>query len=133
MYARDSRDPAKRARAAQWISSLGPRAGHLSVQVLNEYYVTVTRKLRPGLSSQEARADVLDLHSWEPVAVDRTTVESAWMLEDRFSLSFWDALIVASARLQSCTHLLSEDFQQGQDLDGLVVIDPFSTAPEEVK
>lgn len=129
VYARDSADKAKQLRAAAWIRRLGRTEGRTSMQVLNEYYVTVTRKLDPGLRPDDARSDVRNLLLWRPVAVDRAVVEQAWTMEDRFSISFWDALVVAAAKLQSCTHLLSEDLQAGQDLDGVVVVDPFDTDP----
>jgi predicted nucleic acid-binding protein len=57
-------------------------------------------------------------------------VEHAWKLQDRYQLSFWDALIVAAAKFGGCNFLLSEDLQSGQDFDGLLVINPFLTAPD---
>jgi len=55
-----------------------------------------------------------------------------WVYEDRYSPSSWDALIVAAARRQACSILLSEDLQGGQDLGGVRVVNPFSTAPGSV-
>jgi predicted nucleic acid-binding protein len=106
--------------------------GRLSTQVLNEFYVTVTRKLEPGLSLAEARAEVTELTTWQPIPVTNDIVRQAWTLEDRFALPFWDALIVAAARASGCSHLLTEDLQDGQDLDGLLVVDPFRHGPETV-
>src|SRR6266571_591783 len=60
---------------------------------------------------------------------DERTLETAWQVEDRFGLSFWDALIVAAARTSGCDHLLTEDLQDGQELDGVVVVDPFANDP----
>jgi predicted nucleic acid-binding protein len=105
------------------------RDGRLSYQVLHEYYTTVTPELRPGMSRETAQADSRDLCAWQPVVLDRIVLEDAWLLETRFQSSLWDALIVASARATGCSHLLTEDLQHDQDLDGLRVVDPFRVAP----
>jgi len=128
VYARDAADLGKQATAAAWMKHLWTvAAGRLSVQVLQEYYVTVTRKLDPGMSADEAREDVRDLAAWRPVRVDESIVESAWRLEDRYQLSFWDALIVAAAQTMGCETLLTEDLQHGLEIDGLRIADPFQT------
>ncbi len=133
VYARDTADPAKHARAAEWLAYLWRTGeGRVSVQVLQEYYVTMTRKLVPGLEAPTARADVEDLLAWQPVTVDGGALRLAWSLQDRFSMSFWDALICAAAHIARCDGLLTEDFQHGSDLDGLRVIDPFQVAPGTV-
>lgn len=133
VYARDATDPAKHARASAWMADLWEAGnGRLSVQVLQEYYVTTTKKLRPGLPPEEARADVLDLASWSPVVADVQMMASAWTIEERFDISFWDALIVAAAQVARCEVLLTEDLQHGMDLDGVRVADPFQTAPSDL-
>jgi predicted nucleic acid-binding protein len=129
VYARDASDPQKQATAEAWMGHLWTSAsGRLSVQVLQEYYITVTRKLQPGLPREEARADVRDLAAWRPIRIDEAVVEAAWRLEDRFELSFWDSLIVAAAETAGCSALLTEDLQHDLDIDGLRVVDPFRTA-----
>lgn len=95
------------------------------MQVLQEYYVTTTRKLRPGLTPDDARADVRDLFAWRPVALGPEGMEAAWAIEERFGLSFWDALVVAAAHVARCDVLLSEDLQHGRDFDRVGVVDPF--------
>jgi predicted nucleic acid-binding protein len=128
VYARDASDIGKQAIAAAWMEHLWTSAGgRLSVQVLQEYYVTVTRKLDPGLSAEEAREDVRDLAAWRPLGIDQPIVEAAWRMEDRYGLSFWDSLIVAAAQAAGCEALLTEDLQHGLDIDGLRVADPFRT------
>jgi len=95
--------------------------------VLQGFFVIVTRK---SMSSREdARAEVRDLLAWMPVAVDAFTLERGWKMQDRYQLSFWDALIVAAAVQASCGYLLTEDLQEGQDLDGVIVVNPFRTDP----
>lgn len=126
VYARDASDAAKQERAARWVRHLWEEeTGRISFQVLHEYYMTTTRKLRPGLSPEAARSDVRDLLAWDPVAADGPLIESAWSIEQRFDLSFWDAMIVASAHATRCDVLLTEDLQHGADLDGVTVMDPF--------
>lgn len=133
LYARDASEPEKQPLARRWLDVLWERrTGRLSYQVLNEYYVAATRKLRPGLGQSLARADVQDLMAWRPIVLDEAMVKDAWHLEDRFGLSYWDALIVAAAREAGCDHLLTEDLQHGQDLDGVMVIDPFTLSPGEL-
>jgi predicted nucleic acid-binding protein len=128
VYARDASDPQKQAAAAAWIEHLWTSAGgRLSVQVLQEYYVTMTRKLDPGLPAEEAREDVRDLTAWRPIRIDEAIVEAAWRVEDRFELSFWDSLIVAAAQAAGCETLLTEDLHHGLEIDGLRVADPFRT------
>jgi predicted nucleic acid-binding protein len=129
VYARDGSEPAKQPRAREWIDHLWQtRSARLSFQVLEEYYATTTRKLKPGLSPEEARADVRDLLAWRPVAIGMEVLEAGWSLEDRFGLSCWDALIVAAARIAGCDYLLTEDFDHGSELEGLQVVSPFRTA-----
>jgi predicted nucleic acid-binding protein len=131
LYARDSSEPEKQPIAARWLEALWEQhRGRLSYQVLSEYYVSVTRKLRPGLDREIAQADIRDLMSWRPVRIDSQLLEDAWWLEGRFGLSYWDSQIVAAARAGGCRYLLTEDLQHGQDLDGLLVMDPFEVPPE---
>lgn len=130
VYARDSSEPEKQPRAREWLAQLWrTRDGRLSFQVLEEYYVTVTRKLRPGLERDEAQADVRDLLAWRPVGVDSLTLDAAWGMERRFRLHFWDALIVASAQAAGCECLLTEDLTHGRLFNGVRVVNPFHEAP----
>lgn len=131
-----SLDPAAREkhhRAREWMAlAWRTRRGRVSVQVLQEFYVTVTRKLRPGLSRDAARVEVRSFLPWNPIEVGPYLIERAWYLEDRFGLSWWDSLIVAAAQSGGCRHLLTEDLQDGQDLEGLTVLNPFAHAPESI-
>lgn len=130
VYARDAGETEKQPRAATWLERLWyARQGRISFQVLIEYYQTVIRKLSPGLDSETARQDIRDLLAWRPITVDGAVLEQAWLVQDRFSLSWWDALIVGAAQRAGCQYLLSEDLQAGQDLDGIIVVDPFESSP----
>jgi predicted nucleic acid-binding protein len=133
LYARDASERRKQPLASRWMDALwAQHRGRLSFQVLSEYYVSVTRKLRPGLPRDVAQADIRDLLAWRPIGVDDALLEDAWWLESRFELSCWDSQIVAAARATGCRYLLTEDLQHDQDLDGLIVVNPFVTRPEEL-
>jgi predicted nucleic acid-binding protein len=131
VYLRDSTDPEKQASAAEWVGWVWEhRAGRLSTQVLQEYYVTVTQKLDPGMETDHARDDVAALATWNPLAVTSEVMEAAWREQDRWGFSLWDSLIVAAARTLDCRVLLTEDLTHGQDLDGVLVVSPFAASPE---
>lgn len=129
VYARDAGEPAKQPRAAAWLSHLWrEQTGRTSAQVLSEYYVTVTRKLRPGLPSAEAWDDVRALMAWRPLPIDEALLERGREVEQRHRLDWWDSLVVAAAQLQGCALLLSEDLQDGGAYGGVVVRSPFTLA-----
>ena len=133
VYHRDASEEEKQPKAEAWVRALWKtRTGRISHQVLHEYYVNVTGKLKPGLSAEEAQQDVRNLMAWKPLALDWPILEAAFAVEKRFGLSFWDALIVAAAQRAECAYLLSEDLQAGKDLDGVVVVDPFELEPDKI-
>jgi predicted nucleic acid-binding protein len=108
------------------------RAGRLSYQVLQEFYITVTVKIVPGLDPDAARRDVRALLAWQPLPLASRTLERAWLLQDRHALSWWDALIAAAAQASGCRYLLSEDFQEGMEMGHIRVLNPFRSAPEDL-
>ncbi len=133
VYCRDASEPKKQAQTSAWMAALWKqRTGRLSFQVLQEYYVTVTAKLSPGLSRELARREVRMLLAWRPLVVDERLLEGAWLLQDHHKLSWWDALIVAAGQSAGCRYLLSEDFQEGYDWGDMTVVNPFHTEPEDL-
>lgn len=131
VYERDTRDARKQEAARAWMEhAWESRTGRLSVQVLTEFYATVTRKLKPGMAPAAAQKHARALAAWRPVALDLLLLENAWEQQARYQAAFWDALIVAAAKTARCRYLLSEDFQAGQDFDGLEVVSPFAATPE---
>lgn len=125
VYSRDAGEPVKQALARELLDFLWEsRLGRISQQVLQEYYVTVTRKLKPGLSKPDAREDIEALLAWQPLAATSVNFPKAWDIEDRFGLSWWDSLIVASALQAGCVFLFSEDLQDGLKIDGLQIRNP---------
>jgi predicted nucleic acid-binding protein len=130
VYARDTRDPAKQKRAHAWMQYLWEeQCGRVSAQVLHEYYVCVSQKLKPGLSREEARADVRALAQWLTPQDPMPLIEEAWPLQDESSLSWWDALVIAGAAAASCRYFLTEDLQAGREFIGLRVVNPFVNEP----
>ena len=124
IYALDGTDPRKQEAAQIWRTALWKsRRGRTSFQVLQEFYVKATKKWPASRSA--ARAEVRDLLSWRPVVLNAGIVEQGWKIQDRYHLSFWDSLVVAAAKAASCRYLLTEDLQPDQDLDGLMVVNPF--------
>lgn len=130
VYARDTSEPGKQAVAIDWLDFLWrAKRGRLSSQVLQEYYQVVTRKLSPGLPNEVARQDILDLETWQPLAIDQAIMSRAWLIEDDFGLSWWDSLVVAAAHQAGARYLLTENLQAGQTLGQLVVVSPFENPP----
>jgi predicted nucleic acid-binding protein len=128
------RKPDKQTQAAEWISHLWKTGnGRLSLQVLAESYAVVTGKLKPGMEAGNAREDVEDLFTWQPLPMTPDLITEAWSVRDLFHLSWWDSLIVSAAKIQQCTYLLSEDFQHSQDFQGIRVINPFRIRPVELQ
>jgi len=131
IYALDEADPKKHQAARLWRAELWKsRRGRTSFQVLQEFYVKVTQKW--PAARQEARAEVRDLLAWRPVAVDAGLLELGWRIQDRYQLSFWDAMIVAAAKSASCRYLLTEDLQADQDVEGIIVVSPFLRDPDQL-
>ncbi|WP_271008359.1 PIN domain-containing protein [Paucibacter sp. B51] len=106
------------------------RRGRLSTQVLNDFYRLVTTRIQPPMPNGDARAEVRRYQRWQPWAIDHATVESAWSIESRFGLPYADALIVAAAKAQGCTRLLSLELKHELQLDSVQILNPLLMAPE---
>ena len=99
----------------------------LSVQVLQEFYVQATRPTRKNCLFHEEATTLIE--SWKRFRLQEVTVallDSALRAKNRWQLSYWDAAIIEAARLQECECVLSEDLNDGQDFDGVRVMNPFS-------
>ncbi len=126
VYAYDADAGAKHERAQSQLQALWEdESGLMSTQVLQEFYVTVTRKLSRPLPRRTAREVVDTYRAWPVHRPDVDDVIAASQLEEPHQLSFWDALIVVSAARSGAHSLLTEDLQDGQRFDGLVVVSPF--------
>jgi predicted nucleic acid-binding protein len=104
------------------------RTGVISTQVLQEFYVTVTRKLPKPLARHTARNVVDTFRAWPVHRPHVGDVIVASELEERHKLTFWDALVITSAQKSDARTLLSEDLQPGQRFGPLVIVNPFSVA-----
>jgi predicted nucleic acid-binding protein len=114
VYARDTAHAQKQEMAEEWANRLWrEQSGRTSIQVLSELYVTLTRKLRPGLPADDAWEDVAALMAWDPAPMDKEALGRGREIFDRYNLSWWDSSIVATAQLQDCDILLTEDLQDG--------------------
>jgi predicted nucleic acid-binding protein len=127
VYIRDARDAAKQARAAAWLAHLwGERLGRTSMQVLSEFYATVTRKLTPRVSPDSAWQDTIAFFAWHPQPIDEAVLVRAHEIEQRYRLSWWDSMVVSAAQVQDCALLLTEDLQDGAVFGSVTVRSPFT-------
>ena len=131
LYGVDDRDVGKRDRARAWIAACWERrCGRISTQVLNEYYSNARRKFSSAIAAGDARAEVRRYQHWRPWVIDHPTVETAWAVESRCGLNYWDALMVAAAQQQACTFLLTEDMQHDLVIDKVRILNPFLAGPD---
>ena len=127
LFDRDSEE--KRKRAREILDREGPRGRlAISTQVLQEFYVAVTRKLGRPLTEAAAEAAVRHLSALDVVGVDTEIILAAVALSRRHRIAFWDALIVEAALSRGCTTLVSEDLQDGRRFGTLAIENPFRTA-----
>ncbi len=99
------------------------RTGVVSLQVLQEYFVTITRKLH--VDPQIARRKVELLAEFDVAAPDVGDILAAIDLHRLHGFSFWDGLVLRSAKQAGCTVLLSEDMQDTREIDGVRIVNPF--------
>ena len=127
----DAADTQRRQQVRAWLAHLwSTRTGRTSTQVLSEYYVCVTQRIKPGLSMGDARAKLRRYQQWQPWVTDHQTVESAWGLEVRLQVDYWQALMLASAMHSGCYAVLSNALPL-ERYDQLLVINPFETQPHD--
>jgi predicted nucleic acid-binding protein len=124
VYSDDKAIPAKRRRALELIAEhRRGGTGVVSLQVLQEYFVTVTRKLH--VDAPIARRKVELLAEFDVAAPGVPDILAAIDIHRLHGMSFWDALIVQAAKQAGCSVLLSEDMQDSRAIDGLRIVNPF--------
>lgn len=127
VYAYNVDEGEKHAQASALIKKLwDQQMGVLSLQVLQEFYVTVTQKIEKPISPSEATKIVKDYAAaWEIVEPTVQTLLAALEAKDRYQLHFWDAMIFAAAKEAGVTAVYTEDFQHGRVIEGIRFISPF--------
>jgi predicted nucleic acid-binding protein len=126
VYAEDRNTKAKHETARDLVIELWEkREGVLSIQVLQEFYVTATRKLKKPLSAAKAREIVHEYLTWTVVENTSRLLTAALVLHQSAQLSFWDAMVVQAAVEAGCDTLYSEDLNAGQRFGSVVVVNPF--------
>lgn len=127
VYAHDASAQEKHVRARELLRRLWDEGGGgLSIQVLQEFYVTVTRKVARPLAPSTAAEIIGDLAAWSVHSPTAEDIQDAIRLQQRYGLSFWDAMILTSARALGCSIVWSEDLNAGQRYDDVQVDNPLS-------
>ncbi len=126
VYAHDSAAGYKHNQAKTLVGELWNSGyGCLSIQVLQEFYVTVAHKVSNPLQPEITARIISDLSQWRLHVPDVDGVLEAIDIQQRNRLSFWDAMIICSAKKLGCTVLLTEDLNNGQFYEGVKAQNPF--------
>lgn len=129
VYAHDPGSGAKHDRAKALVSRLWEqRSGVVSTQVLQELYVNLRKVAKKPIPQAEAKRMLADYLTWELVVNDGESILEALELEERYQISFWDALIVQAANAAGVENLYSEDFNHGQMYGSVIAVNPFAEA-----
>ena len=99
--------------------------GIISTQVIQEFYVNVTRKMPKPITPVQARGIIINYFSWKVEAIEPHTILSASEIEEKYVLSFWDSLIIATASQSEAVKILTEDLNHGQTIEGVLIENPF--------
>lgn len=126
VYAHDISAGVKHQKAREILVDLWETdRGCLSIQVLQEFYVTVTRKVAKPLSNAQASQIIRSLRVWRVHSPSVEDIERAIEIQSRYLISYWDAMILQSATQLQCNLLWSEDLNPQQQYAGVQVINPF--------
>lgn len=132
LYAHDNSDAAKRSSAELWLSEITLReSAATNLQVLNEVSNVLFKK-RKELSAEEVFSIVDDIAALGASPVAWLEVLTARTIRVSSGYSWWDCLLLACALELGCSHFLSEDLQDGQQIGGLMIVNPFLHAPETI-
>jgi predicted nucleic acid-binding protein len=124
VYAEDAADPVKQRKAIElYEEHRRNRTGVVSLQILQEYFVNVTRKMK--LDPQVARRKIELLSTLDVAEPGLADILAAIDLHRLHGLSFWDALVIHMAKRAGCRVVLSEDMQNGRTFEGVTIVNPF--------
>jgi predicted nucleic acid-binding protein len=101
------------------------QSGVISTQVLQELYVTLTRKIPSPLNRAQVRRILNNYLAWDIAVNDGSVILQASEIEEAYSISFWDAMVVAAASMKNAAIILTEDLNEGQQLEGITIVNPF--------
>ena len=126
VYAHDTSSGDKHTISKKMILDLWKsQKGCISTQILQEFYVTITRKVKNPLDKNIASALIYDLGKWTIHRPDIDDILNAITIQEKYKLSIWDSLIINSALYTKCDILLSEDLNNNQLYEGIKLINPF--------
>lgn len=126
VYAYDTQDRRKLTIAQEWVEkSIRTGKGVLSAQVLSEFFVVVTRRIKNPLPAGEAQECIHIFGRLEVVEIDRLLVHQSIDLHRQYRVSYWDAMIIAAAERAGCSKVLSEDLNEGQRYNAIEIQNPF--------
>lgn len=132
MYAHDSSAGAKHARAKAVVEQLWQeRSGAISTQVLQELAVNLRRRVATPLTTKAVQEIIADYLTWQVVVNDGAAILEALDFEQRYRISFWDALIVQATHAAGANVLYSEDLSDGQHYGGVRVENPLADGVHE--
>jgi len=130
VYAEDRDAGSKHTIARELVTDLWHSGeGVLSIQVLQEFFVNVTRKVSRPLALEDAFAIVEQYLTWRVVENTGDLLLGGIRLASTLKISFWDALMVQAARVANCDRLWTEDLNHGQRIGDLVIVNPFLPDP----
>lgn len=126
VYAHDRSAGIKQQQSQTLLQTLWEaKTGCLSIQVFQEFYIIITRKVANPLSSAQASQIISHLGAWRIHSPNTTDIQQAIDIQGRYQVSFWDAMILQSAIRLGCSTVWSEDLSAGQHYGTVVVSNPF--------
>ncbi len=99
--------------------------GVISTQVLQEFYVTLTKKVPVPLKKSLVRRILNNYLAWDVAVNNGETILQAIEIEENYHISFWDAMIVSAAYFKNAAVILTEDLNEGQQIEGITIVNPF--------
>ena len=125
VYAHDLDAGKKHEIAKSYVTELWEsKSGVISTQVLQELYVTLTRKIPSPLQKAQVRRILNNYLTWDVAVNDGATILQASEIEEAYNISFWDAMIVSAAYMKNAEFLLTEDLNEGQQVEGVTIVNP---------
>lgn len=127
IYSLDNSDQRKHAIAVESFKrAMEEQTVFVSTQILSELFVNITRKVKRPLSKDDANKEIMKLVELTTILpVELENILKAIDIHKQYGFSFWDSLVVASAILADVERLLTEDLQDGQNIDGVLIVNPF--------